>query len=103
MHVTGLITAEEVRPFLNAHFFSARVLSKVLPMPDAPHYQRSAGHVAALDRYKWLAQHAPALCDRKGVTIDDTFSEELRICKEMIALLPQKIDKMHFLGELHFL
>ena len=41
----ALVAPEEVRPFLNAHFFSARMLSKVLPyyllyylLYDFPHF-----------------------------------------------------------------
>ena len=100
---TGLVTAEEVRPLLNAHFLSARVMSKVLPMPDAPQHKRAHGTVAALERYKWLVTFAPALCTKKGVSLEDMFSEELQICKEMSSLLPAKIDKIHFLGEFNVL
>eukprot|EP01041_Mallomonas_annulata_P004246 gene4246-8442_t len=99
----GLITAEEVRPFLNAHFLCCRVMSKVLPLSSTPSEKRAVGLVASLARYQWLVKYAPGLCEKKGVSLGDTFEEEFHICKEMVELLPAKIDKVHFHGELSLL
>lgn len=96
----GLISEEEVRPFLNGHFLSCRIMSKIIPAEAfLPSNDKSIFLVACLRRYEWLAKFAPMLCERRGVNIADVFGEELKICNEMKALLPSKIDRMCFLGE----
>ena len=62
-------------------------------------WQRSEPLVAALHTYTWLATYAPALCAKKGISVEDVFAEEHQICRDMVSLLPPKIDRMHFLGE----
>ena len=82
------INADEIRPFLNAHFFVARMLTKLFPLPDCAPNDRAKHTIAGLKIYEWLSAHA-----------DSIFKQEMEICREMIGLLPQKISRMHFLGE----
>jgi len=93
------ITNDEVRSFLNAHFLSARLLSRVVIAPDTPQNQRATYMVACLKRYEMLATVTEPLCSKKGLDVAVTFGEELGICKDMVELLPSKIDRMHRLGE----
>jgi len=88
---------DDVRPFLNAHFLSCRIMSKYLPTPGED--QPAAGVVAALKRYTWLSSAAPRLCEKKELSLEAVFGEESRICLEMIQLLPSKIDRIHFHGD----
>jgi hypothetical protein len=94
------ISAEEVRPFLNAHFLSCRLMSKTIPTADyCPKEDRTFFMQQCLKRYEWIAIFAPKLCTSKGVDISECFSEELGICKDMVNLLPSKIDRMRYKGE----
>jgi hypothetical protein len=93
------LSAEEVRHFLYAHFLSCRALSKIMSPVDAPNIQRAEPLVETLKRYQWLSKYARALCQRKGVKIEEMFGDEIKICDDMVALLPAKIDRMHFLGD----
>jgi len=97
----GLISEDEIRPFLNAHFLSCRVLSKIIPSkndlpPDGPkaHYI-----MACLRRYTWLVEIAPRLCKRYNVEVSTLFGDEIKICQDLVKLLPAKIDRMNYLGE----
>lgn len=94
------ITEEELRPYLNAHFLSCRVLTKIIPTHE-PTPQRNAAHylVIALKRYQWLLAFAERICKRKGVNLQEIFQNEIQICKDMVHLLPSKIDRMCYLGE----
>ena len=94
-----LITDEEMRSFLNAHFFCCRVLSKIVNPPDAAPRERTFPLVTCLRRYEWLSNIGPAICSRKGIHLDDFFLNERQIIEEMIKLLPSKIDRIHFKGE----
>ena len=93
----GLISEEEIRPFLNSHFLTCRILTKIVTK-DTP---GAKGHylIAALRRYDWLAKFAPKLCSKKGVSIDAVFKEEIKICVDMVKLLPSKIDRVMYMGE----
>ena len=53
----------------------------------------------ALRKYTWLNSVTCSLCEKKELQLEDTFLNESVICKEMMALLPSKIDRMHYLGE----
>lgn len=95
------MSADEVRPYLNAIFMSCRALSKII-VPLA--HDGTAGAMAedvkylaeTLRRYDWLRKHSSALCEAKGLNTTETFGQELSICTEMCLLLPAKIDKMHY-------
>jgi hypothetical protein len=93
------ISKEEVRSFLNAHFLSARLLSRVVIPTDTPQTQRAAYMVACLKRYEMLSAYTEHICDAKKVEVGATFGEELQICRDMVNLLPAKIDRMHRFGE----
>ena len=93
------ISGEEVRSFLNAHFLSARLLSRVIIPAETPQSQRATYMVACLKRYEMLAAYTDVICDKKGVDTKAIFGEELQICKDMANLLPSKIDRMHRFGE----
>jgi hypothetical protein len=75
------------------------MLSKILSKSTEPPQQRTRFMVSALHRYQWLLQQSAKICERKGVALGDVFEEEAKICREMITLLPSKIDRMHYLGE----
>lgn len=93
------ISAEEVRPFLNAHFMCCRALSKYMNPPSLPAATRSEPLVAALKIYDWLVKYTLTLCARKQLEVGDVFREEYQICQDMVSLLPPKIDRMHYRGE----
>jgi hypothetical protein len=98
------LNEDEVRPFLNAHFLSCRIMSKVISTtaflpPNSTAAQRGHYLVACLRRYEWLAKFATKICTKRGMSLEDTFGEEHKICEEMVKLLPSKIDRMCFLGE----
>jgi hypothetical protein len=100
----SLITSEEVRPVLNANFLICRLLSKVV----APSHNNNNNNnnsdkayylVQALKRYQYLSHYAPRLCEKRGLTVSEIFSEEYNICNEMTSLLPGKIDRICYMGE----
>lgn len=92
----SILPQEEIRPLLNAHFLMARMLSKVLSPPEESAASSTQWTVAALKKYDWVRSNAPPLCAKKQVAIADVFQQEYRICEEMVALLPSKIDRMHY-------
>jgi len=95
------INHDEIRPFLNAIFFIARMLTKILPLPDCAPNERAKNTIAGLKRYEWLTANADDICALKegGAPVEEIFKQEMEICREMIGLLPQKISRMHYLGE----
>lgn len=93
------ISEEEVRLFLNAHFMSARALSKMFSKPITDMQNKAVPTMMALKKYQWLHKYAPELCFNKVVVINDVFKDELMLCGEMVELLPGKIDRMVFKGE----
>ena len=93
------INADEIRPFLNANFFIARMLTKILPLPECPPNERAKHTIAGLKKYEWLVKNADSICSMKGLLVNDIFKQEMDICREMIDLLPKKISRMHYLGE----
>ena len=95
----SLISAEEVRPFLNAHFLSCRVLSKTMMPQEAAPQLRVLSMAACLKRYEWLHKNGPAICSRKDVDIHNIWGSEIDIVAEMISLLPAKIDRIFYRGE----
>lgn len=94
-----LIAEEEIRPFLNANFLIARMFSRVLSSAQDPPHQRTKYMVCSLHKYQWLLNNAATICEKKSIPISDVFGDEITICKEMVGLLPSKIDRMHYLGE----
>lgn len=94
-----MLAQEEVRPYLNAHFFICRLLSKYIPLPGSSAPNRTKYTVASLQRYQWLVTAAPEICEMKETSISEVFEEEMEVCKEMVKLLPPKIDRMHYYGE----
>ena len=97
--VVDMLAEEEVRPYLNAHFFTCRLLSKYIPLPGSSPGDRTKYTVASLHRYQWLVANAAEICEKKETTVDAQFGEELEVCREMVQLLPPKIDRMHYYGE----
>lgn len=49
----------------------------------------------SLARYKWLICVAPTLRTEENT---DLFATELEIAKQMVELLPPKIDRLHYTG-----
>lgn len=99
----SLITQEEVRPFLNAVFLMCRIMQKVIPysgiLPSSMPADRAFYLVQCLSRYDWLLKIAPRLCEKRELDLMSIFPEEIQICREMVNLLPSKIDRMCYLGE----
>ena len=96
------LPSDEVRPFLYSHFHMARMISKVIPsvaLGMGTKEELAHGVSAALKIYDWLRINAPKICQDKEVDLAGTFKEEMGICKDMVELLPQKIDRMHYRGE----
>ncbi len=90
-----------MRPFLNSHFLACRVLTKIVPAEQYCPPQGNKSHflVAALRRYEWLSRFIPKICEARGLEVKSVFGEELVICRDMVKLLPSKIDRMMYLGE----
>lgn len=107
MLLSGLISGEEVRPFLNAHFMCCRAMSKIIvdssSSGSSNRIKKNNGKtdylVASLHRYDWLSKYSIQLCLKKSLDIDTVFGAEVKICSDMVELLPSKIDRMHFHGE----
>ena len=95
----SLISEEELRSFLNAHFYCCRVLSKIINPPEAPPHERALPLATCLQRYEWLQKKGATICSQKGVNMDDIFLNERQIIEEMIKLLPSKIDRIYYQGE----
>lgn len=95
----SLLTDEEMRAYLNAHFYACRIVSKVIAAPDSSPQDRAQPLTVCLRRYEWLRSKAPGLCNRKGVDVADVFRNEMEIIEEMVRLLPPKIDRVFFRGE----
>lgn len=96
--VAALLNEDELRPFLNAHFHMARLISKITVPAELPPPQRVQFLVAALKRYEWLVKAAPKYCALKEVPVDSVFGEELGLCREMAELLPTRINRVLYLG-----
>lgn len=95
----SLISDEEIRPYLNAHFLSCRAMAKIIPPSTYSNKDKAQFLMACLQKYQWLNKYAIALCKRKQVDINDYFSNEMEICSDMCKLLPSKVDRMWNLGE----
>ena len=94
------IAEQEVRSYLNSHFLSCRMLSKMLISPKiTDSNDRSRYIVLCLKRYEWLLNFSKELCKIKNVDINDIFNDEYQICKDMVELLPAKINRIHHYGE----
>jgi hypothetical protein len=99
------LTREEIRPYLNAHFFIARTLSKVILPSNMT--SSSAGEMhpvepieVCLKKYQWLVKFIPQVAEVKGMSVEEIpYHEEYRICEEMASLLPSKIYRMKVQGE----
>ena len=92
------IGEQEVRSFLNAHFYCARILTKILMSTETPQQETTVYLVAAMKRFEYIAKYAPTLMENKDVE-DNIFGEELNLCKEMAELLPQKMDRVAYMKE----
>lgn len=92
------IGEQEVRSFLNAHFYCSRVLTKILMSTDTPQQETTVYLIAAMKRFEYIANYAPTLMENKGVETS-IFGEELNLCKEMAELLPQKMDRVCYMKE----
>ena len=88
------IVSEEVRLYLNAHFLAARFISKFITKNEG--IDAVFPFLSALKIYTWLTKNASKLCESKSLQLDNVFGNELMVCKEMVSLLPSKIDRVHF-------
>ena len=76
------------------------MFTKILPLPDCAPNDRAKFTIAGLKIYEWLSENTEKICALKeGLKLNDIFKNEMEICVDMIGLLPQKISRMHYLGE----
>ena len=54
--------------------------------------------VATLKRYEWLYTRCRQLCDNKDIQLEEIFRMEWNVCKDMVELMPSKINRIHYLG-----
>lgn len=55
---------------------------------------------ACLKKYQWIIQFVKELCSSKGIAAESIpFHDEMKICEEMVQLLPGKIHRMRTTGE----
>ncbi|CAK4179007.1 unnamed protein product [Aphanomyces euteiches] len=78
---------EELKPFLNGIFFLTRVYGKVQFVDET---KTVAYWTKCLDLHETLLKMIPPL------ELDDFFTEELAISQEMVYLLPEKINHLHY-------
>ncbi|KAH9081407.1 hypothetical protein LEN26_021290 [Aphanomyces euteiches] len=78
---------EELKPFLNGIFFLTRVYGKVQFVDET---KTVAYWTKCLDLHETLLKMIPPL------ELDDFFTEELAISQEMVHLLPEKINHLHY-------
>jgi len=81
------IEADEVEWFLMGHLSLARMYAKALS--DDPHFNMQQVK-KSLDHYKWILDYVE---DNKEICAEK-FTEEAQICRDMVELLPEKLDKM---------
>lgn len=90
-----LLSADEVRPYLNSQFLCCRVMSKIIPRQERVPGQTVRFLVASLKRYQWLAKMVPMAIEKKQIPLENIpFEEEFNITLEMCQLLPSKLDAM---------
>ena len=72
----------------------------MVPPPDSLKLGSGAEYlVLSLKKHEWLMEFGTSICVRKGIDLNNVFQAETQICKDMVELLPGKIDRMHFRGE----
>lgn len=76
----------------------ARLISKISVPDELAPALRSQFLVIALKRYEWLVKSVPKYCDLKEMPIENIFKVEFDLCKEMVELLPSRINRVHYLG-----
>lgn len=86
--------------YMTAHFCLARILTRKLS-PELP--SRISDQKAAFDRFTWIIKAVPKLAtivSRTNTTGSNSsfFRNEVHMCKEMVSLLPAKIDHMQRKG-----
>jgi hypothetical protein len=75
------------------------MIAKIIPLSTEPVNDRAGYCVSSLRYYQWLFDNAKRIADKKEVRLQDVFAEEIKICEEMIGLLPSKINRIHYMGE----
>lgn len=86
------INVDDIGPFLRAQFSAARLQSKLFGDTQPRGRELNADSLA---RFKQAKQDALAAKQQHKLP-DDFFKDELKLCDEMIALLPTKIDQSHY-------
>eukprot|EP00753_Platysulcus_tardus_P000352 PLAT10358.1.p1 GENE.PLAT10358.1~~PLAT10358.1.p1 ORF type:complete len:827 (+),score=416.82 PLAT10358.1:55-2481(+) len=82
-----LSSTDDMQAFLRAHFNVARCLTRC----TEPEREKTVTHlVEALKCYRWLVDFG----ERNAEKLNGTFAAELAMCKDMIGLLPMKIDRL---------
>ena len=87
-----LSTAEA---YMTAHFCIARMLTRKLS-PELT--SRISDQKAAFDRFTWIIKAVPKIAPRTSTGSNTFFKAELGMCKEMVTLLPAKIDHLQRRG-----
>ena len=91
----GKLSADELRPYFNTHFLSARLLSKVIVSYDASPDEKAKYTVASLKHFEWICYNCLNFCKKVNVNCDEVFAIELKVSQDMMQLLPSKIDRIH--------
>ena len=89
------MSADELRPYFNTHFLSARLLSKVIAPFNASPDEKAKYILASLKQYEWICNNCISLCNKLKVNCDEVFAIELKVSQDMTQLLPSKIDRIH--------
>ncbi|EWM28653.1 kif1-binding protein [Nannochloropsis gaditana] len=98
-----LPSKEDFKPVFRAHFHLARLYGRMHVFGgqgEEAHEGRVAGMKKSLATYEWLRgfarEHICRLYGASAGPCERHFAEELKICDDMSAMLPEKIAREHF-------
>ena len=78
---------ESLQSILSAKFWIARLHPKIIAVgPQA----QLENNIKSLENYQWIVTYHKA----NPADVEDCFGEELKMCQEMVELLPHKLTKM---------
>jgi len=93
----GRVEKDETGPYLRAHFYQARLLGRLnLTLPNTEDAVKALKR--SFDKYTWLVPHAKALLDANGQRGEGVFDAELDHAEQLVQLLPDKLNQMHYKG-----
>lgn len=77
----------DVRPIVLAHFYCARLISKILTSDVR---EKLVNCDASLREYRWIVDYI----DRVDPDARDVVKSEYEVCRDMVTLLPKKMDRI---------